>query len=272
MTAYDVAAKLPDIDRLRQRCKALAVLERIIDGGEPYYAYTSTWGTDEAALMSNGSGDEWAVVFTPDGAFIRLLDHESAMSPYRHPDHELWPGLVDGVPEVLRPQLTEPAFSDEDGLFVATTVLWRLVGDDRWHAGAGISFPPHRPYDDNGPDGSGLLDILLDDIVDRFVEFAADYYELTVDRSAVEHIVAHRPLTDAVTKALNPQLSVADLRTDLAAIGYPITGAGTVEVGPHDAFSVNGRLSGYRRSSGTESVHAPCPICAERPSQFRPKG
>ncbi|MEU7781302.1 hypothetical protein [Micromonospora parva] len=102
MTAYDVAAKLPDIDRLRQRCKALAVLERIIDGGDPYYAYTSTWGTDEAALMSNGSGDEWAVVFTPDGAFIRLFDHESAMSPYRHPDHELWPGLVDGVPEVLR--------------------------------------------------------------------------------------------------------------------------------------------------------------------------
>ena len=100
MTAYDVAAKLPDIDLLRQRCKALAVLERIIDGGDPYYAYTSNWGTDEAALMSNSSGDEWAVVFTADGAFIRLFDHESAMSPYRNPDHELWPGLVDGVPEV----------------------------------------------------------------------------------------------------------------------------------------------------------------------------
>ncbi|WP_309140722.1 hypothetical protein [Micromonospora sp. M51] len=245
MTAYDVAAKLPDIDRLRQRCKALAVLERIIDGGDPYYAYTSTWGTDEAALMSNGSGDEWAVVFTPDGAFIRLFDHESAMSPYRHPDHELWPGLVDGVPEVLRSQLTEPAFCDEDGRLVATTVLWRLVEDDRWHAGDGITFPPlHRPYDDSGPDGSGMLDILLDDIVDRFVEFAVDYYEMTVDRAAVEHIVAHRLLTDRVTRALNPQLSVADLRSDIAAIGYPIAGDGTrdgatVQVKPHGAFSVN---------------------------------
>ncbi|MEU7945981.1 hypothetical protein AB0C50_14990 [Micromonospora taraxaci] len=32
MNAHDVAARLPDIERLRQRCKALAVLERVIDG------------------------------------------------------------------------------------------------------------------------------------------------------------------------------------------------------------------------------------------------
>ncbi|MGC4878243.1 hypothetical protein ACLQ26_18550 [Micromonospora sp. DT43] len=246
MTAYDVAARLPDIERLRQRCKALAVLERVIDGGEACYSYTSTWGTDEAALMSNGSGDEWAVVFTADGAFIRLFDHESAMSPYDEPDHELWPGLLDGLPEVLRPQVAEPAFCDETGRFLATTVLWRLAGDERWHAGDGIDFPPPLgPYDDTGPDGSGMLDILLDDIVDRFVEFAADYYDMEVDRTAVEHIVAHRPLTDTVTRALNPHRTVADVRTDIVAIGYPIAGDGTrpgaarVRVEPHGAFSVN---------------------------------
>ncbi|MDG4839671.1 hypothetical protein O7631_24360 [Micromonospora sp. WMMD967] len=235
MTAYDVAARLPDIDRLRQRCRALAVLERVIDGGDPYYTYTSTWGTGEAALMSNGSGDEWAVVFTPHGVFIRLFDHESAMSPYGRPDHELWPGLVDGVPDVLRPQLTEAAFCDEAGQFIATAVLWRLSWDERWHAGDGIAFPPASgPYEDTGPDGAGMLDILLDDIVDRFVEFADDYYEMTVGRAAVEHIVAHRPLTDAVTTALNPQLTIADLREDIAAIGYPIAGddAATAGVRP----------------------------------------
>ncbi|MET7962667.1 hypothetical protein ABZ356_12635 [Micromonospora zamorensis] len=32
MTAYDIAAGLPTIGRLRQRCKALAVLERIFRG------------------------------------------------------------------------------------------------------------------------------------------------------------------------------------------------------------------------------------------------
>ncbi|GIG87893.1 hypothetical protein [Plantactinospora endophytica] len=223
MTAYDIAAGLPSIGRLRQRCMALAVLERVVDGGAAYYAYTSAWGTEEAALMSNGSGDEWAVVFTADGAFIRVFDHESAMSPYRDPDRELWPGLLDGIPVVLRPQVEEPAFCDESGQFIATAVLWRLVGDDRWHAGEGITFPPPLgPYDTTGPDGSGMLEILLDDIVDRFVEFAGDYYEIEVDRAAVEHVVAHRPLTDTVVRALNPQLSFADLRDDIAGIGYPV--------------------------------------------------
>lgn len=86
---YDIAAKLPSLGVLRDRCKALAVLECILDGGEPYYAYTRAWGDDEAALMNNGSGDEWAVVFTAEGAFIRVFDHESAMTPYRSPDREM---------------------------------------------------------------------------------------------------------------------------------------------------------------------------------------
>ncbi|MEU6074049.1 hypothetical protein [Micromonospora sp. NPDC047074] len=222
MTVYDVAARLPAIGRLQQRCKALAVLERIIDGGAPYYVYTPTWGEGEAALMSNGSGDEWTVVFTAHGAFIWVFDHESAMSPYRDPDHELWPGLTDGIPAVFRPQLEEPAFCDEAGQFTATAVLWRLAGDDRWCAGDGITFPPLRGPYDPGPDGSDMLEILLDDIVDRFVEFAGDYYEVEADRAAVEHVVARQPLTDTVVRALNPQLTVTDLRKDLDTIGYPI--------------------------------------------------
>ncbi|MEV4388312.1 hypothetical protein AB0J68_21780 [Micromonospora sp. NPDC049580] len=44
-----------------------------------------------------------------------------------------------------------------------------------------------------------------------------------------EHIVAHRPVTETGTWALNPHLTVADVRTDVAA----------VRVGPRGAFSVN---------------------------------
>ncbi|MGI5215877.1 hypothetical protein [Plantactinospora sp. CA-290183] len=223
MTAYYIAPKLPSIDRLRQRCKALAVLERIIGDEEPCYTYTSAWGTAEAAQWRNGAGEEWAVVFTADGAFIWVFDHESELNPYRNPDRTLWPGLLDGLPRVLRPQLEEPAFCDESGRFVATAVLWRLVGDDRWHAGEGIIFPSTRgPYEGPGADGSEWLDVLLDDVVDQFVGFAANYHGIEVDRAAVEHVVAHRPLTDTVIQALNPQLTVADLREDIAAIGYPI--------------------------------------------------
>ncbi|MFI7553810.1 hypothetical protein ACIBQ2_29200 [Micromonospora sediminimaris] len=221
MTVYDIAAKLPSIDVLRNRCKALAVLECIVNSGEPYYAYTRAWGDGEAALMNNGSGDEWAVVFTADGAFIRVFAHESAMTPYRDPDHELWPGLLDGIPSAFRPQIEEPAFGDEEGQFLATAVLWRLCDDDRWYAGEDITFPAlHRPYD-AAPDGSGLLEILLDDIADQYVTFAEDYYEIEVDRTVVEHVVAHRPLTDADVQALNPELSVAELYEDIATIGYP---------------------------------------------------
>jgi hypothetical protein len=225
VTVYEIATKLPTIQVLRSRCRALAVLERIIDRGEPSYAYTTTWGGDEAALMSNGSGDEWAIVFSNDGAFIRVFDHESAMSPYRDSDRELWPGLLDGIPASFRPQIEEPAFSDEDGQFLATAVLWRQTGDERWHAGEGIVFPlSGGPYDTD-PDGSGMLDILLDDIVDRYVEFAGDYYAMEANRASIEHIVGHHPLTDKVVQALHPGITVAELRDDLAAIGYPTEAA-----------------------------------------------
>lgn len=67
-----------------------------------------------------------------------------------------------------------------------------------------------------------MLEILLDDIVDRFVEFGGDYYGIEVDRAAVEHVVAFRRLTDSVIQALNPQLTVVDLSDGIATIGYPI--------------------------------------------------
>ena len=172
--------------------------------------------------MSNGGGDEWSIVFGCDGAFIRVFDHESAMSPYRDPDRELWPGLLNGAPAEFRPQFEERAFSDEQGHFLATAALWRLSADERWHAGEGIAFPPSRGPYDTDPDGTALLAILLDDIVDRYIEFAGDYYEMDVDRATVEHIVGQLPLTDAVVQALNPGITVAELRDDLAAIGHPL--------------------------------------------------
>ena len=67
-----------------------------------------------------------------------------------------------------------------------------------------------------------MLGILLDDIAGRCVAFAEDYYEIQVDRSAVEHVVAQNPLANAVVSALNPSATLADLHADLVAIGYPL--------------------------------------------------
>ncbi|MDP9794864.1 hypothetical protein J2S43_003376 [Catenuloplanes nepalensis] len=47
-------------------------------------------------------------------------------------------------------------------------------------------FPPSRGPYDTDPDGTAMLEILRADIIDRYAEFAADYYDRNVDRSAVE--------------------------------------------------------------------------------------
>jgi hypothetical protein len=75
VNVYDIVDRLPPIEVLRDRCRALAVLEIIQDSEYAYYTY-GAWGDDEAALMSNGSGDEYSIVFTDAGVFIRVFDHE----------------------------------------------------------------------------------------------------------------------------------------------------------------------------------------------------
>src|SRR5262245_9095330 len=128
MTVYDAAAQLPPIDVLRKRCKALAMLDAIVGGD--YYSYDRAWGNDEAASMRNGSGEEYDIVFTDAGVFIRGLYHESSMFTYS--DGRLWPGLLSGLPEDFRPQISEPAFCHQDGTLDATFILWRRTADEGW--------------------------------------------------------------------------------------------------------------------------------------------
>ncbi|MGC5021322.1 hypothetical protein [Micromonospora sp. DT47] len=217
MTVYDVAAQLPSIDVLRERCKALAMLDAIVGGD--YYAYDREWGEDEAASMRNGSGEEYNVVFTAEGVFIRGVYHESSMFTYT--DGRLWPGLLDGLPEQFQAQVREPAFCRQDGTLDATFVLWRRTNDERWHAGDDIDFSP-ADDDEVDSDGSWLLDILCDGIVAEYIEYAEEVYEIDFDRAAVEHVVALRPLTDATVRALNPHVEVADLHEKAEEYGYPV--------------------------------------------------
>jgi hypothetical protein len=45
---------------------------------------------------------------------------------------------------------------------------------------------------------------------------------MQVDRTAVLQLFRQIPLTDAVVRALNPEATLADVRADVAAIGYPL--------------------------------------------------
>ncbi|MEV3962183.1 hypothetical protein AB0M34_14995 [Nocardia sp. NPDC050193] len=218
VTVHDVARLLPPIADLRNLCRALAMLDAILspDRESRYHFFDAAGAAgEETASMSNGSGDEYSIVFAAAGVYIRGFAHESPMSPYRR-DHEPWPGVIDGVPDVFRPFVEEPAFTDENGVPVVTACLWRQMTDDRWRHGT-IDFPSGHA----DPDGAtGLFPLLVDRTPDAFQRFAEDYYEVAVDLAAVSGIYGLRPLDQELVSSLNGEVGLADLAPDIAEIGY----------------------------------------------------
>ncbi|MGI5185870.1 hypothetical protein ACQEVZ_57460 [Dactylosporangium sp. CA-152071] len=218
MTVYDVAERLPAVEVVRRRCKALAVLDAIVGGD--YYTYDRAWGGDEAAAMRNGSGEEYDIVFTAGGgAFVRGVYHESSM--FRYTDGGLWPGLLDGLPQEFEAMAAEPTFSGPGGTLDATFVLWRRAGDERWHAGEDIDFSP-ADDDEVDPDGSWLLDVLFDDIAEQYCTYAEEVHEVVLPRAAVGHVAAFLPLTGAVIRAINPAAAPGHVRVAAEKYGYPL--------------------------------------------------
>jgi hypothetical protein len=204
-TVHTIAALLPDPAELRAHLRALAVLDQAIcrDPRFSRYSFSTTWGPEtEAALMDNGSGDDFSVLFTPAGVLIRGFDHESEMSPYATDDEQVWPGVIDEVPAALRPLLDDPAFVDEGlGAPRVTACLWWETGDSAWRTGSGIEFPTGSP----DPDGSGHLFRLLTDRSPETVQahFEEDYGR-PVPLDTVRHVLAGHPLTPEAAHGLNP--------------------------------------------------------------------
>ncbi|MEU1122209.1 hypothetical protein ABZ371_01115 [Streptomyces sp. NPDC005899] len=219
MTVHDVALRLPSIADLRNLCRSLAVLNAILspDREGRYYSFDTGWADgEELASMRNGSGDEYSIVFSAAGAYVRGFDHEAPMSPYAN-DGEPWPGVIDEVPGIFKPFVEEPAFTDEDDVPVVTACLWRAATDDRWRHGV-IDFPAGC----SDPDGaSGLFELLVDRSPEAFQRFAEDYYEVPVDLEAVRDVYALRPLSRKLVSSLNSQLTFSDLAEDIADVGYP---------------------------------------------------
>ncbi|MFE7116489.1 hypothetical protein ACFU99_13855 [Streptomyces sp. NPDC057654] len=219
MTVYDVARQLPSIAGLRNLCRSLAMLNAILnpDWEGRYYSFDAGWSDgEEMASMRNGSGDEYSIVFSAAGAYVRGFDHEAPMSPYAD-DGEPWPGVLDEVPEVFRRFVEEPAFTDEDGVPVVTACLWREATDNRWQHGV-IDFPTGC----SDPDGAtGLFTILTDRSPEAFQRFAEDHYEVPVDLKAVRDVYDLRLLSQKLVSSLNPEVTLAELDEDITEIGYP---------------------------------------------------
>ncbi|MFF9473063.1 hypothetical protein ACF1E9_10630 [Streptomyces roseolus] len=224
MTVYDVARALPGIEELRDHSRGLAMLDAVLSPAWEgrYYSFDAHWSeTEQLASMKDGQGGEYTIVLSPAGAFARVFDHESPLSPYGPlADGATWPGVLDGVPEAFREYLTEPAFLDEDDVHVTTACLWREPSDTAWHTGP-VAFPGLEDHPD--PDGShSLLRLLVDRTAEAYAAWASEYYETPVDLDAVRHVLALRPLTPEVVASLNAGVTLADLAEDVAEVGYPV--------------------------------------------------
>ncbi|WP_232668152.1 hypothetical protein [Pseudonocardia sp. TRM90224] len=219
MSVLDVISRLPEIPVVRDRARAIAVLDAIVSPTRDfrYFWFNSRWSpTEELASMSNGSGDDYSIVFSPAGACALGFDHESSMSPYRVRPAAPWPGLFDGLPEAFRRYVTDPAFIDETGTPVTTVCFWREPGASGWETGRA-----EDPADDGGAEE--LFAVLTAGHPEAYQRFAEDIYEIAADIEAIRHVYAMQPLTQSVVSALHPDATLADLHEDLTRIGYPGT-------------------------------------------------
>lgn len=223
MTAAQLADRLPAIGAVRRWSQSLAVLDAVMSAEREYryYSFDAQFRPGQAlASMDNGSGDEYSITFTGDGAFLRGFDHESPLSPFGQTPLALWPGLLTGLPAPLAALAREPAFTLE-GVPMVTVALWRLAGDEQWHHGQ-IAYPRAWENEYADPDGSGWLFAQLDGRSESYLQYASEYFERQLPTDAVMAIMEHRTLTAALVRALNPERSHDELTGDLNRIGYPV--------------------------------------------------
>jgi hypothetical protein len=204
---------LPNIAELKKLCQSLAMLDAIIypKWQGRYYSFNDCWDKNTSlASMRNAEGDDYFILFVSAGAVIKGFAHESTMSPYLRNPPSVWPGIYENVPKELKTALSDPAFSAED----VTFCIWRTREDNGWIRGD-ITFPSSK-YSD----GSADLLALLDGNPQSYQAWAGEYYEREIALSAVEHVYAHRPLTQDILTLLNAEITEEEFAEDIKEIGY----------------------------------------------------
>jgi hypothetical protein len=196
-------SNLPAPESVRRRHLALVLVDEAIAG--PDGEFRCYYGDQDGYLLtfSNGSGDEYRLVFTSDDeAVLSLFDHESPYSPWSHPATPVdWPGMFDGLPPHLAGHL--PAREGPEWPRAITACCWFTKG--RWQTGAPAAPPQIEGWAD-AQGVRGLLAPILDGTggeVRRYVEEYWERSELTGAAIALFHVVDHaEPVTEAHFTAL----------------------------------------------------------------------
>ncbi len=212
VSSADAIKTLPEIDELKRRCQALAALDSILcpEWEYRYFSFNNTWEPDQAlSSMRNGEGDDWLILFSPQGAIVKGFVLASKMA-----QDCPWPGVVDAVPEDFAAFTDEPAFAIEKTTFC----LWRRSSDSAWNAGP-VDYPGG-----SDPDGSAKLLQFLDGDRETYQAWGEEYYGARLNPRAIEQIYRHEQLTEFLVRSLNPRARLRDLRPEIEEIGYPLKG------------------------------------------------
>src|SRR4051812_22282843 len=93
---------LPDVTGLCRTLQSMAMLEAVLcpEWELRYYSFNSSWAKGEQmGSMRNGSWDELFAHFGPAGCWLKGFAHECPMTPYRTRRKQVWPGVLDVVPD-----------------------------------------------------------------------------------------------------------------------------------------------------------------------------
>ncbi len=214
VSSAEVLKTLPEIEELKRRCQALAALDSILcpEWEYRYFSFNASWAPGEAlSSMRNGEGDDWLILWSPQGAIIKGFVLASKMA-----EDCPWPGVVDSVPEEFASFVGEPAFAIDKTTFC----LWRRTSDPSWNVG-----PVDRPSGQD-PDGCGKLLRFLDGEPATYKAWGEEYYGARLNPRAIEQIYRHEQLTEFLVRSLNPKAKLRHLRPEIEEIGYPLKKSG----------------------------------------------
>lgn len=214
MRRIDLLRPVVDLERLT---KAIALLDAILEPEWDYRYYSFNQAWDEAAKqrlasMRNGSGDEWQLVFSPEGAFLKGFAHESSLASESFAPAR----FVDGLPPTLTRLASEVSLAMETTTFCA----WCIDGLHWSRANIDTATPAHEGTDDD-PDGSAHLLSILDGNPETYRFYAAEYFEENVPVVAITALYEGKLLTAELLHAIAPHRSLDELAADLDEIGWP---------------------------------------------------
>lgn len=198
---------LPDSNRLRDICKAMAVLDAILcqDWVYRYYSYNSDWSADEEFFeMRNGEGDQLLILFNNAGAVINGYSAETEQQKKEQ--------LTHGLPETFQ----EFIFGEPVNSNGTTFCLWKTV-DQEWKTGINTAADNHSEEMLSTLDGNPAT----------YVKWATDYFKGSyhttgIPLDTVTMIYNQEPLTkDMVLSLVDHLEDWEQLLDDLAEISYP---------------------------------------------------